>query len=71
MKGYQISYMEELGKFCKEFRIRYNITQSEIAESSGYSQSDISKFEAGKNNNAIILLSYIELGIPIQNFCLD
>lgn len=46
-------------KFCKDRRIKEGLTQSEMAEIVGVTQSTISLFEAGKIDTGSILLRYI------------
>lgn len=54
---------KELGRRCKLYR-RYKLkaTQNDVARDTGYSKNNISAFETGRNNNANILLWYIERG---------
>ena len=46
-------------KFCKDKRVKEGLTQSEMAEIVGVTQSTISLFEAGKIDTGSILLRYI------------
>ena len=44
---------------CKQSRKRFGVTQTQVAENLHYTQSVISDFENGKNNNMYILLYYM------------
>lgn len=50
--------MTRIGKLCKAARKRNNTKQKDIAKNIDYSVSAIRKFEAGQNNNALMLLYY-------------
>ena len=58
--------LKELGKKCREFRIKNGITIDEIAEQSNYSLWNVYKFEQGRVNNALILLAYLNLGLHLN-----
>ena len=53
------SFLHRAGYICYIARINQNITQKEVAIKLGMSQQNISEFEYGKNNNAIILFYYM------------
>lgn len=62
-----------IGKKCKDFRLSLGILQSQVAEDTGYSIENISKFENGNNNNMKILLWYLQHGLRIEGdeLCTD
>ena len=47
----------------KEFRTAANMTQQQLAEKTGISQSDISKFETGGGNPSIKTLQRLAAGM--------
>lgn len=53
----------EVGKMCKEYRIRIGCTQSDVSRDTGYSEQNISSFETGRTNNMLIFLWYVDKGI--------
>lgn len=55
-----------IGLKCSIHRRALKRTQTDVARETGYTQRNISTFEKGFNNNAIILLWYLENGIPIE-----
>ena len=57
-----------VGNLCKRWRILNNYKISEVAETTGYSEFNIIKFEQGQNNNMMILLWYIEHGFDISRY---
>lgn len=59
--------LRELGKRCKEFRINAGYQQTDVAKDLEYSVENISAFETGRNDNAIILLWYITHGIDLTD----
>lgn len=56
----------EIGQRCKEFRESLGVLQSDVAAETGYSKENVSAFETGRNNNARILLWYIEKGMEVK-----
>ena len=59
--------LKALGAACKEFReFDLELTQAQVAEQIGCSKENVSAFECGRNNNARILLWYIEQGFGIE-----
>lgn len=58
--------LKDLGLRCKQFRVSRGYRQHNVAEDSGYTIENISSFECGRNNNAIILLWYIAHGMTIE-----
>ena len=56
----------KIGKYCKKYRVSIGRFQSDVAEDTGYSVENISAFETGRNDNARILLWYIEKGIDVN-----
>ena len=57
------SVLASIGKICAEARIANNTTQEEIGNYFNYTRYNISRFERGMCNNAVILLFYM------CNFC--
>ena len=55
--------LADIGKICAEARIANNTTQEEIGNYFNYTRYNISRFERGMCNNAVILLFYM------RNFC--
>lgn len=55
--------LKEIGKKCKEYRIKAGYKQTDIARDLGFSMENISAFETGRNDNALILLWYIAHGM--------
>lgn len=55
--------LKEIGQICKNFRIKKGFTQRDVAEDLCYTSENISAFENGRNDNAIILLWYIKNGL--------
>lgn len=60
-----------IGKKCKEFRMSLGYTQDDVGYSIGYSRETISMFENGKNDNLLIFLWYISMGMDISNIITD
>lgn len=58
--------LKEIGARCKEFRLSMGILQIRVAEDTGYSLENVSKFETGRNDNYRILLWYLEHGIDVN-----
>lgn len=55
--------LKALGEHCKRLRRTLDIKQMQVAIETGYSLKNISAFENGGNNNALILLWYINHGL--------
>lgn len=55
--------LKEIGKRCKEHRERLGKYQYDVANDTGYSKENVSAFETGRNNNAVILSWYAERGV--------
>lgn len=55
--------LKALGVHCKRLRRTLDIKQTQVAIETGYSLKTISAFENGRNNNALILLWYINHGL--------
>lgn len=62
MKGGNMVNLIELGKQCKAYRIEQGFYQVDVARDTGYSIENISAFETGRNDNAKILMWYIQKG---------
>lgn len=53
-----------IGEQCKKYRRHVlKLNQIDVARETGYSKSNVSAFETGRNNNAKILLWYIDRGL--------
>lgn len=55
--------LREMGRRCKQFRVKHGFYQTEVAAETGYSVENISSFENGRNDNARILLWYFSHGM--------
>ena len=53
------AYLEKIGKLIQESRLHQNLTQSELAEKVGTSQSAINRIESGKQNITLEMLTRI------------
>lgn len=58
--------LKELGRKCREFRLKNNITVKNIAQHCNYTVWNIYKFEEGVVDNASILLVYLYLGFELD-----
>ena len=58
--------LKDLGLRCKQFRVSLGYRQHNVAEDTGYTIENISSFECGRNNNAVILLWYIANGMTVD-----
>lgn len=56
-----------LGKVCKEHRKALGVSQDIVANETGYTRQNISKFENGNNINVIILGWYFNNGLTIDD----
>lgn len=54
-----------IGKKCANFRRSIGYSQKQVADELGYSRTNISMFENGKNYNMTILLWYLKRGLEI------
>lgn len=55
----------EVGKVCKNFRVKIGEPQTSVAKSTNYSVEVISSFENGRNNNMYVFLWYLTNGLDI------
>lgn len=55
--------LQTIGRRCKRFRERKGLSQTYVADCANTTQENISRFENGHNNNAMILVTYIMLGL--------
>lgn len=60
-----------IGKKCQEFRLSLGYTQEDVGNCIGYSRETISMFENGKNDNLIIFLWYITMGMSVSTILSD
>ena len=51
--------MKKVGNFCRELRYKKGYRLDDVVERSGWSRSNISKFENGHNDSATLLLLYL------------
>lgn len=54
-----------IGRKCANFRRSIGYTQQQVANELGFTRSNISMFENGKNYNMIILLWYLKRGLEL------
>lgn len=59
--------LKAIGKRCQEFRLSLGYTQDDVGYILGYSRETISMFENGKNDNLLIFLWYISMGMNIHS----
>lgn len=52
-------YLEKIGQLIQEYRLHQNLTQAELAEKIGTSQSAINRIESGKQNITVEMLARI------------
>lgn len=67
MKKEYSQFPRQLGEICRNFRRGIGKTLSDVANDTGYTISNISAFERGKNNNAYIYMWYTQHGLMF--FC--
>ena len=58
--------LREMGRRCKKFRVEHGYFQTDVASDTGYSVENISSFETGRNDNARILLWYLDHGMNAE-----
>lgn len=54
-----------IGRKCANFRRSIGYSQQQVANELGYSRTNISMFENGKNYNMTILLWYLKRGLEL------
>lgn len=54
-----------IGQKCANFRRLIGISQQQVANELGYTRTNISMFENGKNYNMKILLWYLKRGLEL------
>ena len=54
-----------IGKRCANFRRLIGYSQQQVANELGYTRTNISMFENGKNYNMNILLWYLKRGLEL------
>lgn len=55
-------------KLCKNYRMtELKMTQADVANELGYTRTNISEFENGRNRNFAIFLWYIKKGLPLAD----
>lgn len=55
----------KIGQKCANFRRLIGISQQQVADELGYTRTNISMFENGKNYNMTILLWYLKRGLEL------
>ncbi len=60
--------LRTLGRICQKYRERLGYFQHDVAEEISCSKENVSAFECGRNNNALILYWYIKNGLTIHEF---
>lgn len=55
----------KLGASCRDFRRSQNLLISDIAESTGYTEANISSFEKGKIKSFQLLIYYLSIGMEM------
>ena len=55
-----------IGQKCANFRRLIGISQQQVADDLGYTRTNISMFENGKNYNMTILLWYLKRGLELS-----
>lgn len=59
--------MKRIGSRCRDYRLNVlGLKQSDVADEIGYSKESVSAFENGRNNNAVILMYYINHGLDLE-----
>lgn len=54
-----------IGRKCANFRRLIGYSQQQVADELGYTRTNISMFENGKNYNMTILLWYLKRGLEL------
>lgn len=54
-----------IGRKCANFRRSIGYSQKQVADELGYSRTNISMFENGKNYNMVILFWYLKRGLEL------
>lgn len=54
-----------IGQKCANFRRLIGVSQQQVADDLGYTRTNISMFENGKNYNMTILLWYLKRGLEL------
>ena len=52
--------LKDVGRFCGKVRRKHGVTQVHVAMSVNYSPENVSAFEKGHNNNAMLLAYYLD-----------
>lgn len=55
----------KIGQKCANFRRLIGVSQQQVADELGYTRTNISMFENGKNYNMTILLWYLKRGLEL------
>ena len=57
----RINILTDIGKKCREHRHSLSLKMCDVSEQTGYSIAQISKFERGQSDSAVLLSMYTEL----------
>ena len=58
---------ELLGCICRAYRIeQLQMTQRQVAKDTGYTLSNVNKFELGRSSSVVLLLYYLSKGLPLD-----
>ena len=60
------STLKRLGEACKDFRREQGLLLRNAAFDTNYAIESICAFEHGRTNNALILLWYVNKGLPLE-----
>lgn len=59
--------LAKIGRICKQYRKKVlKCTQRDVSRELGFTQSNVSSFENGRNDSYIILLWYMEHGLTLD-----
>lgn len=61
--------LEILGSKCKLFREKLGLYQYDVASDVNCSKENVSSFECGRNNNALIYDWYVQRGLYLSEIC--
>lgn len=53
------NYQKAIAEVCKNTRVRSGLSQSDVANATGYTQPQISRFESGKMASFYLLIYYL------------
>lgn len=59
--------LKVIGERCRQYRKALGYRQADVAAETSYSVENISLFERGRNDNMMILLWYLDKGMPFYD----